>query len=158
MIGLESHDIDPPALRSVATFNLTKKVGGLSDMAEALELITDPLWSRFEHERFLSGGSEFAPSAMIHSVGVDGETFILTIAAQEPLRYEWVITIDGMPPFWKRLLGLLPAALRDTAPARRLLRALDESLRSDARISQVSWHKKEILSQQSLLSAADAPF
>jgi hypothetical protein len=154
---MQPHNLDPPALRSVAIFNLTKKVNSSAEMAEALELITAPLWSRFEHHRFLSGTSKNADSAMMHSVGVDGEVFILGICAQEPVSYEWTITIDRMPPLWKRLFGLPPAPLRDTPATRRLLGAIDEGLRSDANFSQISWHKKEILSHRNLSSAADSP-
>jgi hypothetical protein len=155
---MKAHDIDPPALRSVAIFNLTKKVANPADMPEALQMITAPLWSRFEQHQFLSGGSKFADSAMAHSVGVDGEVFVLSICTQLPVSYEWTVYIDRMPPLWKRLLGLPPAPLRDTPATRRLLSAIDEGLRSEADVSRVSWHKKEVLSHQNLSSAADSPF
>jgi hypothetical protein len=155
---MDPHNVDPPALRSVAIFNLTSKVHGGADMPQALEQITAPLWWRFEQHGFLSGTSKFADNAMIHSVGVDGEVFILGICAQEPLSYEWTITIDRMPPLWKRLLGSSPSPLHDTPATRRLLAAINEALRSDANFSRIGWHKKEILSHQNLSSGADSPF
>src|SRR5262245_21382767 len=120
MVGLDALALGPMArrwtlaLRSVAAFNLTKKVGCRADMAEALEMITAPLWSRFEDQRFLCGALKLAGSGIVHSVGVDGEVFVLAICAQEPVSYEWTITIDHMPPLWKRLVRLPPAPLRDT--------------------------------------------
>jgi len=155
---MEPHNVDPLALRSVAIFDLTKKVNSSAQMSDALELITAPLWSRFETLRFASGTSKFSASALIHSIGVDGEVFILSICAQEPISYEWTITIDRMPVLWKRLLGMSPPALRDTPATRRLLGAIDEGLRSDPSFSRISWHKKETLSHQNLSSAADSPF
>lgn len=154
---MDSRDVDPPALRSIAIFDLTQKATRREDIPAALEMVTTPLFASFQHHRFLAGTYQFDGSAMLLSIGVDGERFLLGICAQEPVSYEWTLSIDRRPPFWRRLFGSL-IGLGDTPATRRLLGAVDEGLRSDANVSQVSWHKRAILTPWNLSSAADSPF
>jgi hypothetical protein len=157
-VARQNHDVDPPAIRSIAVFDFAMKVSGPSEFATAVERITAPLWARFEQAGLRPGGIKAYSTGFSHAVFVENHWFVMSVGCQEPVSYEWALWVDAMPGFWTRLFNLKPPLLIDSPPLRSLLKVIDEALHAHAEISKLGWHKKEVLSHVNLTSRAESPF